>query len=109
FVPRLPSAQASNGVSLASGSVRITTGTNRRLRLFAVTQIAASFVLLAGAAMLLTTLVSLQRARTGFDMRNVLALNVPVVSYERAPSEVAVMYKEAIRRISQLPGVERVA
>ena len=61
FVPRLPSADATGGLGLSSGSVRITSGTNRRLRLFAVTQIAASFVLLAGAGMLLTTLVALQR------------------------------------------------
>ena len=37
------------GLGLASGSVRITPGTNRRLRVFATTQIAFSFVLLAGA------------------------------------------------------------
>jgi predicted permease len=109
FVPRLPSAEASNGVSLASGSLRITSGTNRRLRLFAVTQIAASFVLLAGAGMLLVTLFSLQRAQTGFNTRNVLALNVPILSFERPPAEVARLYKEAIRRIAQLPGVERAA
>ena len=36
-----------------AAALRITSGTNRRLRLFAVTQIAASFVLLAGAGMLL--------------------------------------------------------
>ena len=42
------------------GSVRITPGTNRRLRVFATTQIAFSFVLLAGAGMLLATLVALQ-------------------------------------------------
>ena len=65
FVPRLPSAEASNGLGLSSGSVRITSGTNRRLRLFAVTQIAASFVLLAGAGMLLTTLLALQRTHDG--------------------------------------------
>ena len=82
FVPRLPSADASNGFGLSNGSVRITSGTNRRLRLFAVTQIAASFVLLAGAGMLLTTLFALQRAQTGMNTRNVLALNVPV-NYER--------------------------
>src|SRR6266496_255610 len=45
FVPRLPSSRASNGFGLSNGSVRITSGTNRRLRLFAVTQVAASFVL----------------------------------------------------------------
>jgi hypothetical protein len=52
FVPRLPSADAASGLGLSNGSVRITSGTNRRLRLFAITQIAASFVLLAGAGML---------------------------------------------------------
>ncbi len=109
FVPRLPSTDAANGFGLSSGSVRITSGTNRRLRLFAITQIAASFVLLAGAGMLLTTLLALQRTHTGFNMTNVLALNVPIISYQRAPSQIAVFYKDAMRRISELPGVERVA
>jgi hypothetical protein len=36
-------------------------------------------------------------------------LNVPVLSFERPPEQVAPFYKEAMRRISQLPGVERVA
>jgi predicted permease len=109
FVPRLPSAEASNGLGLSSGTVRITPGTNRRLRLFAVTQIAASFVLLAGAGMLLTSLIALQRVNTGFDMRNVLAVNVPVIYDNRTPDQVAGLYKEAMRRITELPGVERVA
>ena len=46
--------------------------------MFAVTQIALSFVLLAGAGMLLAALVSLQTANTGYDMRQVLALDVPL-------------------------------
>jgi predicted permease len=108
FVPRLPSAESANGLGLSSGSVRITTGTNRRLRVFAVTQIAASFILLAGAGMLITTLFALQRQQTGFR-GNVLAVNVPVVSYTRKPEEITAFYKEAIRRISALPGVEQVA
>ena len=108
FLPRLPSAEAANGLGLSSGSVRITSGTNRRLRLFAVTQIAASFLLLAGAGMLVTTLFALQRQQSGFR-GNVLAVNVPVVSYTRKPEVVSAFYKEAIRRISQLPGVEQVA
>jgi putative ABC transport system permease protein len=109
FVPRLPSSEASTGFGLASGSVRITSGTNRRLRLFAITQIAASFVLLAGAGMLLTKLYSLQAARTGFNTRNVLAVNVPIISYARPPDQIALFYKEALRRIEELPGVERAA
>jgi predicted permease len=109
FVPRLPSSEATNGFGLSNGSVRITSGTNRRLRLFAVTQIAASFVLLAGAGMLLTTLLALQSARTGFDTSNVLALNVPVMSFGRTPEQITGFYKEIMRRITELPGVERVA
>ena len=108
FVPRLPSSDSARGLGLSSGSVRITTGTNRRLKMFAITQIAASFLLLAGAGMLVTALLTLQRQQTGFR-GNVLAMNVPVVSYTRKPEAVAAFYKEAIRRISVLPGVEQVA
>ncbi|MFP5379330.1 MAG: FtsX-like permease family protein, partial [Vicinamibacteria bacterium] len=108
FVPRLPSPEAPTGLGLASGSVRVTTGTNRRLRLFAMTQIAASFLLLAGAGMLLTTLIALQSAPTGFNTRQVLAVNVPV-SFERPRAESAAFYREIMRRVSELGGVERVA
>jgi predicted permease len=109
FVPRLPSADTATGSSLSSGGLRITSGTNRRLRLFAVTQIGASFVLLAGAGMLLATLFALSTARTGFNMANVLAVNVPVISYQRDPRDLAAFYREAMRRVGELPGVERVA
>ena len=94
FVPRLPSADAASGLGLSSGSVRITSGTNRRLRLFAVTQIAASFVLLAGAGMLLTTLIALQRTPTGFETRQVLAVHVPVMSDGRTPDQTVAFYQD---------------
>jgi len=109
FVPRLPSADASNGIGLSNGSVRITGSTNRRLRIFAVTQIAASFLLLAGASMLLKTLLALQTAQTGLDTSHVLAMNVPVMSYDRKPDQILGFYKEMLRRITELPGVDSVA
>ena len=109
FVPRLPSSDAAGGLGLSNGSMRITSGTNRRLRLFAVTQIGASFVLLAGAGMLLTTLISLQRARTGFETRQVLAVHVPVMSYGRTPDQTAAFYRDVMRQVEQLPGVDRVS
>jgi putative ABC transport system permease protein len=109
FVPRLPSANASNGMNLASGSVRITSSTSRRQRIFAVTQIAASFVLLAGACMLITTLIALQRIQTGVDTRHVLAIDVPAPSNGRTPQQVLDFYKESIRQIDALPGVSETA
>jgi putative ABC transport system permease protein len=104
FVPRLPSTQSPAGLGLASGSVRITPSTNRRLRLFATMQIAFSFVLLAGAGTLLATLVSLQTARTGFNMRQVLTLNVPM-SATGFTTKDGIDFREAMRRISALPDV----
>src|SRR5215470_2500160 len=109
YVPRLPSANASQGFGLASGGVRITGSTSRRLRIFAVTQIAASFMLLAGASMLIKTLLTLQAQQTGFDMSRVLAMNVPVMSYGKTPDQIINFYRETIRRINELPGVDRVA
>jgi predicted permease len=108
FVPRLPATDASNGFGLSNGSVRITSGTSQRLRLFAVTQIAGSFLLLAGAGALLATLIALQQTNTGVNMRNVLAVHVPL-NFERPPAQTLPLYREAIRQIGELPGVEQVA
>jgi predicted permease len=109
FVPRLPSGDRSNGISLSTGSVRMTGGAAKRLRAFAITQIAASFVLLAGATMLLKTLLALQAVQTGIDTRRVLAINVPVLSYGKTDLQIVEFYREAMRRVKELPGVDGVA
>jgi len=102
YVPRLPSPRAPAGLGLANGSVRITPGTTRRLRMFATTQVAFSFVLLAGAGMLLATLVALQTGRTGYNMRQVLAFDIPTsaTGVGMADAKVADFYREATRRVA---------
>jgi putative ABC transport system permease protein len=102
YVPRLP------GLALASGGLRITPETNRRLRAFAIAQTALSFVLLAGAGMLLAALVTLRTANTGYDMRHVLAVDVPL-PLEAVGSASIDFFLEAKRRIETVPGVEHVA
>ncbi len=109
YVPRLPSPHAPAGLGLATGSVRITPGTNRRLHVFATTQIAFSFVLLAGAGMLLSTLVRLQTANTGYDMRHVLAFDIPTPALGVGGAKALDFYAQATHRIAQLPGVDGVA
>jgi putative ABC transport system permease protein len=109
FVPRLPSAETSNGLNLSSGSMRITGSTSRRQRIFAVTQIGASFVLLTGASALVMTLISLQAAQSGVDTQHVLAIDVPAMSYGKTPQQVVDFYKESIRRVDALPGVIKTA
>jgi putative ABC transport system permease protein len=109
YVPRLPSSDRASGMGLAGGSVRITSGTNRRLRIFATTQIACSFVLLAGAGMLVATLTALQTANTGYDMRQVLAIDVPPSATGVGGQATLDFFHEATRRIGELPGVQGVA
>jgi predicted permease len=109
YVPRLPSANTSQGMNLSAGGVRITGGTNRRLRIFAITQIAASFMLLAGATMLVKTLLTLQATQTGYDMHRVLALDMPVMSYGKTADQIINFNREVIRRIKEVPGVDEVA
>ena len=111
YVPRLPSSSAPAGFGLAGSSLRITTGTNRRLRVFATTQIAFSFVLLAGAAMLVAALIALQAANTGFLMQQVLAFDVIGPAPPSDPKKVKPepdIYGEVAQQIRQLPGVEAV-
>jgi putative ABC transport system permease protein len=109
YVPRLPSSERSGGLGLVGGGVRITPGTNRRLRIFAMTQIACSFVLLAGAGMLVATLTALQTANTGYDMRQVLAIDVPPSASGVGGAATLDFFEEATRRIGELPGVQGVA
>ena len=110
FVPRLPSSDRTAGVGLAGSSVRVTPGTNRRLRIFATIQIACSFVLLAGAGMLIATLTGLQTANTGYDMRQVLAIDVPLSVTRASPTQHdPAFFPEVTRRIGELPGVHGVA
>jgi hypothetical protein len=52
FVPRVPAAETSHGRGLSSSGIHVTGGTAGKLRAFAITQIAASFLLLAGAGVL---------------------------------------------------------
>src|SRR5262249_21911576 len=93
--PLAPTPPA-RGLGLASGSVRMTAGTNRRLRMFATTQIAFSFVLLAGAAMLLAALVSLQTAATGYETRQVVAFDVPPAATGVAGPKAVDFYEQVI-------------
>src|SRR5271168_4493292 len=108
FIPRLPSADAPQG-GLTGRGTRVAGGSSRRLRIFAVTQIAASFLLLGGACVLMKTLFVLEQTRPPFDSANVLAVNLPLMSYGKTPLQVAEFYREVQRRIGALPGVEHVS
>lgn len=109
FVPRLPSPDSSSGFRLSSSSARVNGGSTRRLGIFAVTQIAASFLLLAGAGALIKTLLVLEKTQPPFETAHVLAVNLPVMTDGRTPEQVRAFYRNVQRRVSTLPGVAHVS
>ena len=109
FIPRLPSGSAPMAAALSSGGVRTTGSSNRRLRIFAIMQITASFLLLTGAAVLMRTLYVLEKTQPPFDAAHVLAVNLPVMSYGKTPEQVQFFYHEVQRKLSALPGVDHVS
>lgn len=107
FIPRLPSADAPQSFALTSGGQRVASGSSRRLRIFAITQITASFLLLVGAGALMRILFVLEKTPPPFDTAKVLAINLPVMTYGRTPQQVNDFYREVQRRVAALPGVEQ--
>jgi putative ABC transport system permease protein len=105
FVPRLPSPDTSSGLGLTSSTGRVT-GSRRRIRVFTITQIAASFLLLASAGVLLKTLLTLQKAQPQFETARVLIATLPLIADGRTPQQTAEFYQEVQRSVSALPGVE---
>jgi predicted permease len=110
LIPRLPSGSAPLSAALASGGgAKMTGSSNRRLRIFAIMQITASFLLLTGAVVLMRTLYVLEKTQPPFDTARVLAVNLPVMSYGKTPEQVQDFYHEVRRRVSALPGVVQVS
>lgn len=107
FVPRLPS-QAGRESGMAGTGFRTTGTANRKLRVFALAQIALCFVLMAAAAATVSTLLSLQSARTRFDTQHLLAINIPVMHDGRTDREIVEYYREVMQQVRTLPGVENV-
>ena len=108
YIPRLPSPDTPTN-NLTGRGARVTGSSNRKLRIFAVTQIAASFLLLTGACVLMKTLYVLEQTRPPFDSSNVLALNLPVMNYGKTDAQISEFYREVKEQVSTLPGVESVS
>ena len=70
--------------AMSAGGGRATSGRGRRRaqRVLVVSQLAASFMLLVGAGLLMRTLLSLYAVKPGFDLANVLSLQAPNFAFQ---------------------------
>jgi predicted permease len=55
------------------------------------------------------TLFVLEQTQPPFATANVLAVNLPIMSYGRTPQQVSQFYRDVARNVAALPGVEHVA
>jgi predicted permease len=109
FIPRIDAS--SPGTAFVSGGHRSTLGRGRQRaqRSLVVAQVALSVVLLAGAGLLVRTLVSLSTVQTGLRAEHVLTMTIPVqgdyVRQGRKGAENLLTYERIRSIVAALPGV----
>ncbi len=105
---------AAFGTTRASGNVRdafttrtATPGRHRSRALLIAAEVAFSFALLTGAALLGRSVYALQSTDPGFDVNNVLMtrLSPPAARYPAGPV-LAGFYDRALERVRTVPGVQ---
>jgi putative ABC transport system permease protein len=80
---------------------------NRVGSLLIVSEVALSFVLLAGAGLLIKSFMHLRQINPGFNSENVLAmrLTLPPGKYKQGESRVQI-YKQLVEQVKTVPGVQ---
>jgi putative ABC transport system permease protein len=108
--PALQARKVDVNSALKDGPGKGATGRGRLRGALVVVEVALSLVLLVGAGLLARTFANLSSVAPGFDPHNVLTFQIDL-NGERydAAGEAASFYRDAIERISHIPGVEAAA
>jgi predicted permease len=75
-------------------------------KMFVVSQVALSLLLLIGAGLFVRSLQKLRRVDAGFASENVLVLKLEPVGSDRKTQQLAARFDELLRRVEALPGVK---
>jgi predicted permease len=110
FAPAWRAAGAGIQTTLAADSRSVVGGSSRARSVLVVVDLALALVLLAGAGLMLRTVVALTRANPGFDAARVLTLQFSLVgkAYAEDPAVVA-FQQRLLEQTRAVPGVEAVA
>jgi predicted permease len=94
----------------SQGSGVATSATRRRGGMLVVVgQVSLSVTILAGAGLLLHSLINLETFDVGFNRDNVLAINFNGSGPGRTPEQINTFYDQLIERTRNLPGVRSVS
>src|SRR5262245_61917329 len=75
-------------------------------KMFVISQIALSLVLLIGAGLFLRSLQKLQQVDAGFARENVLVMKLEPVGSDQKTPQLAARYDELLSRVEAIPGVK---
>src|SRR5262245_40822134 len=107
LVPAFRSSGADLSAAIRGGG-RGGTRNHRLLGGLVVAEIAIALVLLAGAGLMINSLLRLQRVELGYETENILTmqLSLPEAKYPNSQREQAVgFYRQLVERVKALPGV----
>ena len=118
LMPALRSSRADATAVLKSGPGGA--GAGRGGRALVVAELALALVLMAGAGLMIRTMLHLQRVDLGFDPAGVTAteLSLPMTRMVQGPlavgarpawDKLAIYYGDVVEQVAALPGVERAA
>src|SRR4029453_3057761 len=106
LAPALRASRTNLTEALQEGG-RGTEGRHRLRGLLVVSETALALVLLAGAGLMLRSLLAMQRADPGFRTERLLTLSfrLPPNRYP-TPEKIAGFFRDVLPRVEQIPGVE---
>ncbi len=84
-------------------------GLARTRRILVAAQVAMSIALVAGAVLFTRSLDTLANVNAGFDRSRLVAMDFDVEPSSAAPSELPALAREALSRVSAIPGITGVA
>jgi len=106
LVPALRGAREAPAETLKEGGKTAShAGSHRMRRGLVVAEVALAVVMLAGAGMLLRSLLNLQSADIGFDARAVFTAKVSPPQTSYSEQQTTVFYGELLQRVRAIPGV----
>ena len=111
LVPALQTSKTDLNETLKESGRSATGGARRRMlgNSLVVVEVALSFVLLAGAGLMINSLLRLQRVNPGFRTDRILTMHftLPAAKYpEDRPDLTAGFFQQLTERVKALPGVE---
>lgn len=110
LLPALRATRQDPDAALRRTGRTVAAGPHRLWRPLVVTQVSLAMLLLAGAALLLRTLLSLVTLDPGFQVERVLTADLPLGASAHADAERQPLYFErVVEAVAALPGVESAA